>query len=177
MLGSTFRTVGFLAALLGVTHVTALVPPSASKGSTEIGRRSLLETSGTALATLILCQSQPSFAADPTPKSIVLTGANSGIGYEAAKQLAGQGHTIVLACRSMEKALSTKERIGETPGSLVAAECDLADLKSIEKFAGQASSLLDGKKIDVLCLNAGLARNTAATDVARTADGFELTGA
>jgi protochlorophyllide reductase len=113
------------------------------------------------------------------PQTIVVTGANSGIGYEACARLAAQGHTIVLACRSLQKAQETATRLGDSSGGkLIPAECNLASLASIDAFAQQLPSLLGGDaKVDTLCLNAGLCRNVAATDVARTADGFELTGA
>jgi NAD(P)-dependent dehydrogenase (short-subunit alcohol dehydrogenase family) len=76
----------------------------------------------------------------------------------------------------MKKSLDTVESLSSLGGNLVAAECNLASLASIQKFAKELPSLIADKKIDVLCLNAGLSRNTAATDCARTEDGFELTG-
>ena len=111
-------------------------------------------------------------------KTIVITGANSGIGFEACKRLVSNGHTIILACRSMNKAQDAMNRIllddaVAMNGKLIPAECDLADLSSIQRFV---SGLPPNTKIDTLCLNAGVARNTAATDCARTKDGFELTG-
>jgi short chain dehydrogenase len=112
-------------------------------------------------------------------KTIVITGANSGIGFEACKRLIKQGHTIILACRTINKAQDAIGRIQHNEimmnnGKLIPAECDLADLTSIEKFVNNLSATFE--KIDTLCLNAGVARNTAATDCARTKDGFELTG-
>jgi len=117
------------------------------------------------------------------PKTVVLTGGNSGIGFEAAKRLASQGHRVVLPCRRMDKAEEAAARIREATagggGTVVPAECDLTNLASVRSFAEALPSLLLGAgattTIDRLCLNAGIARNTGATDVARTADGFELT--
>jgi hypothetical protein len=111
-------------------------------------------------------------------KTIVITGANSGIGFEACKRLIVKGHTIILACRSMEKAHHAIDRIQQDigvamSGKLIPSECNLADLSSIQKFAADITA---NYKTDTLCLNAGVARNTAATDCARTKDGFELTG-
>jgi short chain dehydrogenase len=114
-------------------------------------------------------------------KTIVITGANSGIGFEACKRLMTKGHTIILACRSMEKAQEAIHRIQQQDtttissyhGTLIPAECDLADMSSIQTFV---TRLPTRTKIDTLCLNAGVARNTAATDCARTKDGLELTG-
>lgn len=56
--------------------------------------------------------------------------------------------------------------------NLTPMECDLADLNSIDKFI---SNLNGSPTFDAVCYNAGLARNTAAEDVARTKQGFELT--
>jgi len=54
---------------------------------------------------------------------------------------------------------------------LTPVECDLADLSSIDKFVKG----LPNRSFDAVCYNAGLARNTGASDVARTERGFELT--
>lgn len=107
------------------------------------------------------------------PQTIVITGANSGIGFEAAKKLAERGHNLVLACRTIEKAKDAIQRIESegTSGNLLPAECNLASLDSIKAFANS----LKVDKIDVLCLNAGLSLNADDKQVQRTADGFELT--
>eukprot|EP00980_Cylindrotheca_fusiformis_P022564 scaffold9439_cov115-Cylindrotheca_fusiformis.AAC.9 len=112
-------------------------------------------------------------ARSDNPLTIVITGANSGIGFEASKKLAQQGHTLVLACRTLEKAKDTVKRIEfETSQcNLIPAECNLASLDSIRAFA----SGLRLEKIDVLCLNAGLSLNADDKQVQRTVDGFELT--
>lgn len=115
-----------------------------------------------------------------TPKTIVMTGCNSGIGLEACKRLAAEGHTIVLGCRTLSKAESTASALAEyctSQTTLIPAECDLASQASIQNFAKSVvpNLLTNAKKIDALCLNAGLCRNTAATDCERTQDGFELT--
>jgi CheY-like chemotaxis protein len=136
--------------------------------------------------------------AENIPKrTIVITGANSGIGYQACRQLAERattGHTIVLACRTLAKAQDAVQRIQDgavssLSSTLIPAACDLADLSSIRAFAqttlpavlqnsngAAAGPTSSSPTIDVVCLNAGVARNTAATDCARTKDGFELTG-
>lgn len=98
-----------------------------------------------------------------------------GIGYEAIKRLASDGHTIVLPCRTMKKSLATVESLSSLGGNLIAAECNLASLRSVQKFAKELPSLIGDKKVDVLGLNAGLIRDTNAQDCARTEDGFELT--
>jgi len=67
------------------------------------------------------------------------------------------------------EAISTIKNI-----KLIPMECDLADLKSIDKFVNDLKKA-NGASFDAVCYNAGLARNTEASDVLRTAQGFELT--
>jgi len=123
-------------------------------------------------------------------KTIVITGCNSGIGYDAVKRLAARSYSeesssstdgqIILACRSLSKAQDTMKRLtqdldGKLNMKLLPYECDLANLSSVSKFAQDISRDLNGRSIDILCLNAGLARNAGAKDIVRTKDGFELT--
>lgn len=142
-------------------------------------RRDLIkDTSALALASVLLGfdpQSAGAVEQAPTGKTIVLTGANSGIGFEACKRLSSAGNTLVLACRNQVKADAAAEALRGFGGTIIPASCDLASMESISAFATKLPSLISGN-IDILCLNAGIARNTAATDVARTKDGFELTG-
>lgn len=62
---------------------------------------------------------------------------------------------------------------------LTPMECDLADLKSIDSFVNELKKTSSGEEgrmmFDAVCYNAGLSRNTAATNVLRTKQGFELT--
>lgn len=104
-------------------------------------------------------------------------GGNSGIGFEAAKRLASAGHTICLPARTLSKSEKAVEELKSTVsgGNLIAAECDLASLASIQQFAKNLPGLIGDKKIDILCLNAGLSRDTSSTECLRTKDGFELT--
>lgn len=152
----------------------------------SMSRRSAMEKSAQAAAAILLSNSivpsDPALADiqyTATPKTIFMTGCNSGIGYDAVKRMAKQGHTIILACRSFSKANDAITRIQselENPNlKLIPKECDLADLKSVESCVKGLAEDDRIKSIDSLCLNAGLARNTAATDVLRTAQGFELT--
>jgi protochlorophyllide reductase len=114
--------------------------------------------------------------AAPQPQTIVITGANSGVGFEACKRLAQRGHRLVLACRTLSKAQVAAASLAYYGGIMIPAECDLANLASIRNFALQLPTLVGNSKLDCLCLNAGLCRNTAAsTEIVRTVDGFELT--
>lgn len=65
------------------------------------------------------------------PKTVIITGANSGIGKAAAKQIAAQGHRVVLACRNMERAKAAQREIG---GYSLTAQLDLAQRASIHAF-------------------------------------------
>jgi protochlorophyllide reductase len=148
-----------------------------------------METSGKALASLLLAPSilasssaanaasEPPIYAD-TKRTILLTGCNSGIGYDAAKRLAQRGHDIILACRTLDKATGAANQIQEElgtalTGNLLPKECNLADLTSIASLVQELNT--SGTKLDSLCLNAGIARNTAAKEVLYTSQGFELT--
>ena len=136
-------------------------------------RRNVLTATTMALLTSLLGTSTACAAAS-NPQTILITGSNSGIGYEASKLLAQRGHTVILGCRTLEKAENAVERIrGEvSSGTLIPAECNLASLESIRSFAQD----LKVPQLDVVCYNAGLALNAQGKDIQRTSDGFELTG-
>ena len=107
---------------------------------------------------------------DLTGKVIVVTGGNSGIGYEAALQLAGKGAHVVLACRDLAKAAAAIDSIkaSHRNASLEAMALDLASLASVRTFAQEF--LAKHGKLDVLCNNAGV----MALPYRKTADGFEM---
>lgn len=98
------------------------------------------------------CHSDASMAG----KTIVITGATSGIGKETAKELARRGGRLVLAVRSVERGETTAgEILRETPhAQVMIKECDLSSLKSVRSFAEDI--LTSGERIDVLILNAGM---------------------
>ncbi len=107
---------------------------------------------------------------DLSGKTIIVTGGNSGLGYEASLQLAGKGANVVLACRNTNKARAAIDTIiAQKPGaSLDVMELDLASLASVRGFA---KSFLDRHgTLDVLCNNAGV----MALPRRRTLDGFEM---
>lgn len=105
-------------------------------------------------------------------KTFVVTGANSGIGFEAARMFALAGAHVVLACRTAQKAETAIARIcTEKPNAAVEwMELDLASLASIRAFARSASRL---KRIDVLCNNAGVMA-IPYKNYMQTSDGFEM---
>jgi protochlorophyllide reductase len=108
------------------------------------------------------------------PRTILLTGCNSGIGFEAARILARKGDTLILACRTKEKADETARKIlAETEtAKLVPCECDLTSLQSVRKFVDSITTTTN--QLDVVCYNAGIALNTDG-DIERTVEGFERT--
>ncbi|MGW3569236.1 oxidoreductase [Streptomyces sp. NPDC000941] len=105
---------------------------------------------------------------DQTGRTAVVTGANSGIGYITARELARHGAQVVLACRSEARGAEAAERIrAQAPGADVRiAPLDLADLKSVRAFAAEHK----GDRLDLLINNAGV----MALPYRRTADGFEM---
>ena len=107
---------------------------------------------------------------DQSGRTAVVTGANSGIGFEAAATLARRGARTVLACRDTGKAEAAAARISAAaPGASVpVVRLDLASLDSIRAAADQI--LATCGQIDLLINNAGL----MWPPYGKTADGFEL---
>ncbi len=107
---------------------------------------------------------------DLKEKTITITGANSGLGFEITKILSTKNPHIIMACRNIEKAEKAKASIlKENPeASLEIMEIDLSKLASVKNFAKQFSGKFD--KLDILFNNAGV---MFAPKVI-TEDGFEL---
>jgi NAD(P)-dependent dehydrogenase (short-subunit alcohol dehydrogenase family) len=107
---------------------------------------------------------------DLTGKAIVVTGANSGIGFEAAKEFARNKAWTILACRNMERAQTAlnqvQTQIPYAPAEVM--QLDLASLKSVHSFADEFKAKYD--RLDVLLNNAGIMMVPYGT----TEDGFEL---
>ncbi|OBH84166.1 oxidoreductase [Mycobacterium sp. E2989] len=98
----------------------------------------------------------PSFAG----RTVVITGANAGLGEATARELARVGARVVLAVRNTEKGKAAAERM---TGEVEVRQLDLQDLSSVRRFADEMGAL------DVLVNNAGI----MATKHAVTVDGFE----
>eukprot|EP00062_Callorhinchus_milii_P021489 gi/632978263/ref/XP_007905811.1/ PREDICTED: retinol dehydrogenase 11-like isoform X2 [Callorhinchus milii] len=121
----------------------------------------------------------PSKASSPTGRSsdirldgktVLLTGGNTGIGKETARDLAKRGARIIIACRDMEKGTAAVKELVEDSGneSIIVKKLDLADTKSIREFAAQIN---DGEEqINILINNAGV----MMCPYSKTADGFEM---
>ena len=104
---------------------------------------------------------------DQSGRVIVVTGANSGIGLHAVRELARRGAKVVMACRDLEKAHRAEHDIRDDVPSadLEVRALDLASLASVRRFAEE----LPPERIDVLLNNAGV----MAIAREETEDGFE----
>jgi NAD(P)-dependent dehydrogenase (short-subunit alcohol dehydrogenase family) len=107
---------------------------------------------------------------DLVDRTIVITGANSGIGLETTRALAASGARIVMACRDAERAEAARADIVATTGSgkLEVVPLDLAALASVRSCAADLAAR--HPRIDILVNNAGLFPFRKHM----TADGFEM---
>ena len=106
---------------------------------------------------------------DQTGRVVIVTGANSGVGYETTRALARKGAHVVMAARSAERNAAARDRIlAEIPAALITLmPLDLASQSSVHAFAAAFLARFD--RLDQLYNNAGL----MATPYGVTADGFE----
>ena len=103
-------------------------------------------------------------------KTVVVTGGNSGIGFEAARQMARKGAHVILACRDTGRAADALQQIRtlHPSASVEAMQLDLASLESVHRFARDFAA--KSVPLDVLCNNAGVMAIPRRT----TAEGFEM---
>jgi NAD(P)-dependent dehydrogenase (short-subunit alcohol dehydrogenase family) len=113
----------------------------------------------------------PDDIAPQTGRRVIVTGANSGIGYHAAAILASHGAEVVFACRDEQRGAGALARLrAQVPGARVRlAQLDLASLASVRAFADHELELC--QPLDLLINNAGV---MAPPRRLETADGFEL---
>lgn len=120
---------------------------------------------------------RPSHIPDLSGKVAIVTGSNTGIGYETALELARAGSTVVLAARSESKGNAAVERIRNEVGEkaqLHFLQLDLASLKSVSKFA--QSFLKMNLPLDILILNAGVMKSPGQMYIGQSLNyGFETT--
>jgi NAD(P)-dependent dehydrogenase (short-subunit alcohol dehydrogenase family) len=110
-------------------------------------------------------------------KLALVTGANSGFGYEATSQLLARGTDVVMACRNEAAAQQAAAKLAArhagtpTAGAPSVLQLDLADFKSVAAFAAAFEERFGGRKLALLVLNAGVMQ----FDRALTPQGFEAT--
>lgn len=107
---------------------------------------------------------------DSTPlagQTVVITGANAGIGRVTARTLASEGARVILACRSRERTQPVLDEIARAGGDAHFVALDLASLDAVRQAASEIRDA--NPTIDLLINNAGLAGQRGETK-----DGFEL---
>jgi NAD(P)-dependent dehydrogenase (short-subunit alcohol dehydrogenase family) len=105
---------------------------------------------------------------DQTGKTVFITGANTGLGYETAKVLAGQNARVIMGCRSTDKGQQAREQIlaAHSEADVEIVQIDLGSLKSIKRAAKEVAQ---EPQLDILINNAGI----MAPPLELTEDGFE----
>lgn len=107
---------------------------------------------------------------DLTRKTVLVTGASTGLGEETSRALASKGARVILAARDVEKLKAAAARISESTGNnqLSILECDLGNFASIRRAAAEALEM--APKLDLLINNAGV----MACPLDRTSEGHEM---
>ena len=102
-------------------------------------------------------------------KTIIVTGGNSGLGFEAVKAYARKNATVIMACRSVSKGEIARQQILDitSKSHIVVMELDLTDLKSIQQFSNKFKESFTS--LDILLNNAGI----LMVPYGLTKDGFE----
>mmetsp|Transcript_21156 Transcript_21156/g.32153 ORF Transcript_21156/g.32153 Transcript_21156/m.32153 type:complete len:362 (+) Transcript_21156:153-1238(+) len=125
---------------------------------------------------------------DLTNKTIVITGGNVGLGYEAAKDFSRRNGNVVIACRNVGKGKEAAKLITSSTGkdNIECLELDLASLASVRKFISKLQSEPKFSSIHALVCNAGVwipppkdedendSITTTTTTKTKTTDGFEM---
>lgn len=107
------------------------------------------------------------YKVDKIMKTVVITGANTGIGFATAQSFLEDGHHVILACRNLKKAEIAKQKLQQGKGQVDLIELDL---ESLEQVANAAEELIQRyPKIDILVNNAGL----MTPKLEQTQNGFE----
>ena len=114
------------------------------------------------------CQSKRSLKG----KTVVITGANTGIGKETAVDLAARGARVIIGCRNLEKGKEAIKEIQERSGNqnVFLEELDLASLGSVRSFADKI--LNSEPRLDILINKAGVLQ--LGCPYQKTEDGFEM---
>ena len=106
-------------------------------------------------------------------KTVIITGANSGIGKEAAYKFANAGYTVIMACRNMEKSEQIKNEIINLSNNqnVFLREVDMSSMNSIAAFCSGFKN--DFSILDVLINNAAYFNHGASYNL--SIDGIEIT--
>lgn len=106
---------------------------------------------------------------DQSGKVAIVTGSNSGIGYETAMALSQKGATVVMACRNLQKANPAADQIrqADPSGTVDVMALDLSDLESVRQFVADFQARYD--RLDLLINNAGIMH----PPYGKTKQGFE----
>ncbi|KAM9839678.1 retinol dehydrogenase 12-like [Aulostomus maculatus] len=120
--------------------------------------------------TLCVCCNRWSSEERLDGKTVIVTGANTGIGKETARDLAARGARIIMACRDLERAEEARSEILEDTGNenVVIRKLDLSDTRSIRAFAERINK--EEKQVNILINNAGI----MMCPYSKTVDGFEM---
>ena len=107
---------------------------------------------------------------DQKDRVAIITGSNTGIGYETARVLANKKATVIIAVRNLEKgnAAANQIRARHENANVKVMALDLANLKSVNDFAADFKN--NYKRLDILINNAGV----MFPPYSKTADGFEI---
>jgi protochlorophyllide reductase len=103
--------------------------------------------------------------------TVVITGASSGVGLNAAKALADKGWYVVMACRNLEKAQNAAKTIGMPEGSYTILPLDLASLANVRQFVDKFRAT--GRSLEALVCNAAVYLPLEKEPL-RSEDGYEL---
>ena len=114
-------------------------------------------------------------------QTALITGANSGVGYETARSLAKCGVDVVMACRNAKKCSTAANKIKEeskdngVSNEVQTMTVDTSSLKSVQTFSKEFLSKYEGTALDMLYLNAGIGGVASPKDGLKTSeDGIEL---
>ncbi|MEM6348312.1 MAG: SDR family NAD(P)-dependent oxidoreductase [Bacteroidota bacterium] len=119
---------------------------------------------------VIWCDPQD-LAKDLSGQTYIVTGANSGVGFETTQQLVKQGAHVVMACRRIEAGEEVAQAFADLKGSYEVIRCDLADLESVRNFVD--TFLAKYKRLEGLACNAGMVNMEGKPRFSK--DGFEIT--
>ncbi|KAJ3332683.1 hypothetical protein HDU76_013431 [Blyttiomyces sp. JEL0837] len=113
-----------------------------------------------------------------TKRTVLITGATSGLGYDTAKYLLAQGHTVIVASRNPQKVQESCDSLAKltSPTSpstvpVIGMTINLSSLESVKQFISTLKEKYSHLEIDSVVLNAGLVNDKLEL----SADGFEMT--